>query len=46
MFRAIPDTAPASEAMLMSAAREVHVRTVIGPALARGATVVCDRFMD
>lgn len=37
---------PASEAMLMSAAREVHVRTVIGPALARGATVVCDRFMD
>ncbi|MFO1033658.1 MAG: dTMP kinase [Hyphomicrobiales bacterium] len=36
----------ASEAMLMSAAREVHVRQVIAPALARGETVICDRFMD
>lgn len=37
---------PASEAMLMSAAREVHVRTVIAPALDRGATVISDRFLD
>lgn len=37
---------PASEAMLMSAAREAHVRTVIAPALARGETVISDRFMD
>jgi len=37
---------PASEAMLMSAAREVHVRTVIAPALAQGAIVISDRFMD
>ena len=37
---------PASEAMLMSAAREVHVRTVIAPALAGGAVVISDRFMD
>ncbi len=37
---------PASEAMLMSAAREVHVRTVIAPALERGATVISDRFLD
>jgi dTMP kinase len=37
---------PASEAMLMSAAREVHVRTIIEPALARGAIVISDRFMD
>lgn len=37
---------PASEAMLMSAAREVHVRTVIVPALERGATVISDRFLD
>lgn len=37
---------PASEAMLMSAAREVHVRTVIAPAIAAGALVISDRFMD
>ncbi len=37
---------PSSEAMLMSAAREVHVRTVIAPALKRGAIVISDRFMD
>lgn len=37
---------PTSEAMLMSAAREVHVRTVIVPALARGMVVVSDRFID
>jgi dTMP kinase len=37
---------PASEAMLMSAAREVHVRSVISPALAKGAVVISDRFMD
>lgn len=36
----------ASEAMLMSAAREVHVRAVIAPALARGGVVISDRFMD
>lgn len=36
----------ASEAMLMSAAREVHVRTVIAPALAAGAVVISDRFLD
>lgn len=36
----------ASEAMLMSAAREVHVRTVIAPALEQGTVVISDRFMD
>jgi dTMP kinase len=36
----------ASEAMLMSAAREAHVRTVIRPALVLGHTVISDRFMD
>ncbi len=36
----------ASEAMLMAAAREVHVRTVIAPALQASTTVICDRFMD
>jgi dTMP kinase len=36
----------ASEAMLMSAAREAHVRNVIAPALAEGRSVVSDRFLD
>ena len=36
----------ASEAMLMSAAREAHVRTVIKPALTAGRNVISDRFMD
>lgn len=35
-----------AEALLMSAARFEHVRTVISPALARGCWVVSDRFVD
>ncbi|MFZ4382980.1 MAG: dTMP kinase [Sandarakinorhabdus sp.] len=35
-----------SEALLMTAARVDHVARVIRPALARGATVICDRFID
>jgi len=37
--------APA-EALLMSAARADHVARAIGPALAEGRDVVCDRFAD
>lgn len=37
---------PATEAMLMSASRHEHVKTVIEPALARGALVISDRFFD
>ena len=35
---------PEAEALLFNAARSQHVREVIGPALARGDVVVCDRF--
>jgi dTMP kinase len=35
-----------SEALLMYAARRDHVERVIAPALARGAWVICDRFID
>lgn len=37
---------PAAEAMLFAAARVDHVRHVIAPALARGAVVLCDRYVD
>jgi dTMP kinase len=35
-----------AEAMLFSAARDDHVTCVIRPALAGGAWVICDRFLD
>lgn len=37
---------PWSDALLMTAARVDHVARVIRPALARGAVVICDRFID
>lgn len=38
--------APETEALIILAARRQHVDRVITPALARGMTVVCDRFSD
>jgi len=37
---------PLTEVLLVFAARRDHVQQLIAPALARGDTVVCDRFTD
>ncbi len=37
---------PRAEPLLFAAARSDHVERLIRPALARGAWVVCDRFLD
>jgi dTMP kinase len=41
-----PDWTPAAEALLNYAARDAHLVALIRPALARGAVVLCDRFID
>ncbi len=41
-----PEMAPWAEAALFAASRAEHAAEVIRPALARGADVVCDRFVD
>jgi dTMP kinase len=41
-----PEISPWAEAAIFAAARAEHAAEVIRPALARGADVVCDRFID
>ena len=41
-----PGWNPRAEALLFAAARSDHVEQLIRPAIARGAWVVCDRFLD
>jgi len=41
-----PEMSPWAETALFAAARAEHVAAVIRPALARGAAVVCDRYVD
>ncbi len=44
--RAGGNWSPTAETLLLFAARAMHVRDLIEPALASGKTVLCDRFTD
>ncbi|MGO9803878.1 MAG: dTMP kinase [Steroidobacteraceae bacterium] len=44
--RDVEPLSPVTETLLMFAARDLHIRNVIRPALERGEWVICDRFTD
>jgi len=44
--RDVEPVSPVTETLLMFAARDLHIRNVIRPALERGEWVICDRFTD
>ena len=46
LLEAQESVAPRAEALLFAAARSDHVERLILPAIARGAWVICDRFVD
>lgn len=41
-----PAPSPPAECLMFAAARAEHIAVTIAPALARGAWVLCDRFID
>jgi dTMP kinase len=46
LSRGVETITPASETLLMFAARGVHLENLIRPALHQGEWVICDRFTD
>ena len=46
LSEAAKNITPVTQALLMAGARAEHIAKTIEPALARGAWVLCDRFMD
>ena len=46
LSRSTENLGPRAEALLFAADKAQHVHAIVGPALERGAVVVCDRYVD